>query len=159
MYQIYPMTREAAREIQKWVYEKPYSLYCFSGDDEELDELMSGSYVSVWNDNHLVGYFCFGEPAKVPAGIKEGVYEENHIDIGLGMHPTETGKGKGLTFLQAGLDYAIRAHLASSFRLTVASFNQRARKVYEREGFGYIQSFVNHTGERPIPFDVMVKMN
>ncbi|WP_240687965.1 GNAT family N-acetyltransferase [Pseudalkalibacillus hwajinpoensis] len=157
MYHIQPMTLESAREIQTWTYPEPYSLYTFSKNHEVLEELMDGSYVSVWNGEKLFGYFCFGKSARVPAGHEVGVYEEDLLDIGLGIDPVETGKGNGKLFLRAGLHYATAQLGEKDFRLTVASFNERARKVYEREGFKFNQTFVNRTKISEVPFDVMIK--
>ncbi|WP_394172805.1 GNAT family N-acetyltransferase [Guptibacillus hwajinpoensis] len=157
MYHIQPMTLETAKEIQTWTYQEPYSLYSFSEDNEVLEELMDGSYVSVWNEEKLFGYFCFGQSARVPSGVNAGVYEEDRLDIGLGIRPNETGKGNGRLFLQTGLHYAAERFGAKDFRLTVASFNDRARKVYEREGFKSHRSFVNRTTSSEVPFEVMIR--
>lgn len=151
---IHPMTLEKAREIQTWTYDEPYSLYSFTGDQEELLEFMNGSYFCVIdNKRNLTGYFCYGESAQVPAGHQVDAYEENFIDIGLGLHPNQTGKGTGLAFLKVGLAYAIENNGFSNIRLTVASFNRRAIKVYERAGFTYEKSFTNDSTN----FNIMIK--
>lgn len=157
MYRIQPMTLETAKRIQTWTYKEPYSLYSFSEDNEVLEELMDGSYVAVWNEEKLFGYFCFGNSARVPSGVGAGVYEEDLLDIGLGIAPKETGKGKGKLFLRTGLHYAREQFGEQDIRLTVAAFNERARKVYEREGFIRYRSFVNKTKMSEVPFDVMIK--
>ncbi|WP_286170517.1 GNAT family N-acetyltransferase [Bacillus sp. NTK071] len=157
MYHIQPMTLETAKEIQTWTYTEPYSLYSFSEDEEVLEELMDGSYVSVWNGRKLFGYFCFGKSARVPSGHDAGVYEEDLLDIGLGIHPDEIGKGNGKLFLRTGLQYVIEQFGEKDIRLSVASFNIRARKVYEREGFVVYHSFVNRTQSSKVPFEVMIK--
>lgn len=157
MYRIQPMTLETAKEIQTWTYKEPYSLYSFSEDNEVLEELMDGSYVAVWNEKDLFGYFCVGKSARVPSGVDAGVYEEDLLDIGLGIRPNETGKGNGKQFLRTILRYAAEQFGEKGFRLTVASFNERARKVYEREGFKRNRSFVNRTKRSEVSFEVMIK--
>ncbi|WLR59437.1 GNAT family N-acetyltransferase [Guptibacillus hwajinpoensis] len=150
------MTLEKAREIQTWTYDEPYSLYSFTGDQEELLELMNGSYFYVIDDKrNLIGYFCYGESGQVPAGHQVDAYEENFIDIGLGLHPNQTGKGTGLAFLKVGLAYAIEKYGFSDLRLTVASFNRRAIKVYERAGFTFEKSFAKGSTN----FNIMIKRN
>lgn len=153
---IHSMTLEKAREIQTWTYDEPYSLYSFTGDQEELLELMNGSYFYVIDDKrNLIGYFCYGESGQVPAGHQVDAYEENFIDIGLGLHPNQTGKGTGLAFLKVGLAYAIEKYGFSDLRLTVASFNRRAIKVYERAGFTFEKSFAKGSTN----FNIMIKRN
>lgn len=104
-------------------------------DAEALAELLNGSFHAVFLFNNLVGYFCYGESAQVPAGRAQGLYPEGWVDIGLAMRPDLTGRGKGLRFFRAGLAHTVRLFPGISQRLTVATFNQRAKKVYERAGF------------------------
>ncbi len=151
---IHSMTLEKAYEILTWTYDEPYSLYSFTGDQEEFLEFMNGSYFYVIDDKrNLIGYFCFGESAQVPAGHQVNAYEENFIDIGLGLHPNKAGQGTGLAFLKVGLAYAIEINGFSNVRLTVASFNRRAIKVYERAGFTYEKSFTKGSTN----FNIMIK--
>lgn len=125
-----------AREISRWRYEKPYAMY--DGNPASIPSLLDErfAYHSV-HDEHdeLVGYFCFGEDARIPEGRRLGLYEETALDIGLGMRPDLTGKGLGLGFVLAGLRFAGNRFPAPAFRLTVAAFNQRAIRVYEKAGF------------------------
>jgi len=140
MYRSEEMTRKLASEIVKWKYEKPYDLYNYDVDD--IEELMSGSYHGILNENHtLVGYFCTGKEAQVPAGSLLRAYDDfSFIDIGLGMRPDLTGKGKGHAFLSFIISQVGLANL----RLTVATFNKRAIKLYEKVGFVQIgDSFTN----------------
>lgn len=154
---IQQMTEETAKRIQTWQYEEPYSLYSLKGDPDVFFELMNGSYVSVTENDELIGYFCFGESAQVPAGHNVNAYSNPMLDLGLGIHPMDTGKGKGLGFVQAGLNYAYDTYGPQNVRLSVASFNKRAKKVYERAGFSYVQSFTKTNPSGTTIFDVMVK--
>ncbi|MCA0989883.1 GNAT family N-acetyltransferase [Pseudalkalibacillus hwajinpoensis] len=154
---IEPMTEDTAKKIQTWQYDEPYSLYNLNGDSEVLSELLNGSYFLVTENNKLIGYFCFGKSAQVPAGYKENAYADSFLDFGLGLHPMYTGNGKGLRFVQAGLAYAYEKYSGKSVRLTVASFNKRAKIVYERAGFTYEQSFLKVSDSGSTTFEVMVK--
>ncbi len=155
---IEPMTLDVAKVIQQWTYEEPYSLYSFGEEDNVISEFMNGSYYYVMDKKEkLIGYFCFGKSAQVPAGYKVNAYEDHLLDIGLGMSPDETGKGKGKIFLQEGVDFGTKKYKMIGCRLTVAAFNKRAKKVYEREGFEYQQTFVNATDRSKISFEVMVR--
>jgi len=109
-----------------------------------LDERFA--YHSV-RDEHdeLVGYFCFGEDARIPEGRVLGLYDETVLDIGLGMRPDLTGRGLGPEFVLAGLHFAEERFSTSSFRLTVASFNVRAVRVYEKVGFEVSTTFGSST--------------
>lgn len=140
---IKPMNYEQAKQISKWIYKEPYSIYSMVESDECINELLDGSYFSVFDEKYeLVGYYCFGDSAKVPAGNQYGVYDfKNIIDIGLGIKPNLCGQGIGYDFLKAGLDFAKNKFSVRKFRLTVAAFNERAIKVYAKLGFKKINSF------------------
>lgn len=119
--------------------------------DDCIGELLNGTYFSVSDrENNLIGYYCFGESAQVPVGNQFGVYDCKDItDIGLGIKPNLCGQGLGLKFFSSGLDFARNNLSAKWFRLTVAAFNQRAIKVYERAGFEKVNSFqrITDTGK------------
>lgn len=154
---IQPMTEADAKKIQTWQYKEPYSIYSLNDDPEVLTELMDGSYFSVTEKNELIGYFCFGKSAQVPNGNEGNAYVAPLLDLGLGLHPKHTGSGKGLRFVQAGLAYAWEKYGKKNVRLTVASFNIRAKIVYERAGFTYEQSFLKMADGSSTTFEVMVK--
>ena len=70
----------------------------------------------------LVGFFNF-----VPEG--------HEVRLGLGMRPDLTGRGLAQPFIEAGLEYARREWRPRTFRLWVASWNERALRAYRRAGF------------------------
>ena len=57
------------------------------------------------------------------------------LDYGLGLRPDLVGRGLGLDFFRAGLEFARERYRPRLIRLHVAAFNERAIKVYERAGF------------------------
>ena len=136
------MTEECASTISQWKYGGIYSFYDHREDD--VSGYMSGTYFAC-KDTHgdLIGYFCFGEDARIPT-IEKDVYDEGFLDIGLGLRPDLCGKKIGLSFLNCGLDYAKKSFGTINFRLSVAIFNERAVKVYKRAGF-YIEHEVTNS--------------
>ena len=127
------MTEEYARIISGWKYGGIYSIYDES--EENIDDFMNGSHFAyVDADQELIGYFCFGEDARIST-VEQNVYDDDFIDIGLGLAPDLCGGGLGLAVFNKGLQHARDLYDANNFRLTVATFNERAIKVYERAGF------------------------
>jgi RimJ/RimL family protein N-acetyltransferase len=132
---ILQMTKDFALDISNWTYEAPYSIYSFQNDDETISELLKGDYYAYINlQNELIGYFCFGKPAQIPT-VQPEAYAEDALDIGLGIKPTLCGKGLGLKFLNAGIEFAENNFKPNKYRLTVASFNKRAIHLYGKAGF------------------------
>jgi len=138
-----PITRADAQAISGWRYDGPYSVY--NGNPASVASLLEPRYLyhSVQDDQgNLVGYFCFGEDARVSAGKRLGLYDrETALDVGLGMRPDLTGQGLGEKFVASGLRFAQSAYSPPAFRLTVATFNRRAIRVYERAGFDPVETF------------------
>ena len=129
------LTEGEARAIAAWRYPGEYAMYNFSPEDS-LDELVDGSCFGAYSGRgELAGFFQFGRGARIPARERD-VYPEGPLDVGLGLRPDLCGKGLGERFLLAGLEYARAGLGAESFRLSVAAWNLRARKVYARCGFG-----------------------
>jgi ribosomal-protein-alanine N-acetyltransferase len=134
-----------ARVIASWHYEPPYSFYDWTADEDDLGELLSeeardGKYFSAFGpQGELVGFFGFG---------KEG----DSVVVGLGLRPDLTGRALGLGFLEQGLDFARENFGARLFSLSVATFNERAIRVYERAGFERRRTFDHETNGGTHPF-------
>ena len=147
-----PITRADAQAVSRWRYDGPYSVY--NGSPDAVPSLLEPRYLyhSVRDElGELVGYFCFGEDARVSAGRTSGLYDrEDALDVGLGMRPDLTGRGLGEEFVRAGLQFAEGNYSPPAFRLTVATFNQRAISVYEQAGFKRVETFgaIRLNGER-----------
>jgi len=78
--------------------------------------------------------------------------------IGLGLRPDLTGRGLGLAFVGAGMDFARQSFSPGRFLLSVALFNQRARRVYEKAGFELIRAHVVETNGGQHEFIDMVRL-
>jgi ribosomal-protein-alanine N-acetyltransferase len=131
------LTQEEAEAIAEWHYPEPYSFYDWTADPDDLRELLEQElrgdvYWAVKNEDELVGYFS----CKPKGGT---------VEIGLGLRPDLTGRGLGAGFLAAGLDFARTRFSPERFTLAVATFNERAIKVYERAGFGRDRVYMHTT--------------
>lgn len=121
------MTQADAEVVAAWHYEPPYDFYDFEADPEDHEEILDpdrrrGDYHAVDLDDELAGFFSF----KVHG---------DELELGLGLRPDLAGRALGLEFVEAGMEFARTAFGPRSFWLDVATWNDRARKVYERAGF------------------------
>jgi ribosomal-protein-alanine N-acetyltransferase len=136
---IVPMLKRHEWEIAKWRYEGAYAFYNrtdnFDEPAGEADEYAeSGCFACLDEHGGLTGSFHYGADARIPTAENYD-YTDDYLDFGLGMRPDLCGRGLGLDFVRLGLDFARETYGAEKFRLSVAAFNQRAIKVYERAGF------------------------
>ncbi|MCL2421717.1 MAG: GNAT family N-acetyltransferase [Defluviitaleaceae bacterium] len=139
---IIPMIEEYAHQISQWKYDGIFSFY--NPSQEDSDELMDGTYfVCIDQNEMLIGNYCFGKNARIPT-VEENVYDDGFLDIGLGLKPDLCGKGYGLSFFIDGLKFAQKTFNTNDFRLSVATFNERAIKVYKKAGF-YIEHEVTNS--------------
>lgn len=131
-----PMTRAIAAEILNWRYPYPYDFYNNELAEDSMAEMLDGTYRAVQDDRDgLFGFYCTGPSAQVPAGRGVGVYPSGFIDFGLGIEPAATGQGKGSEFFGFVRREIHAAHPEQPLRLTVATFNKRAIRLYENFGF------------------------
>ena len=125
---ITPMHQSEALEIAvRWKYDGEYAFYDMTADPEDYEEIVTPEkrgdrYFSVFSGDELIGFFC---------AEREGA----DIEIGLGLRPDLTGQGRGGAFLEEVLRFVRENYSFEKIRMEVASFNQRAIKVYERAGF------------------------
>ena len=147
-YRFRPMGDEEAREISGWRYDPPYDFYDWTSDPDDLEELLDperrkDAYFSAFDEGGaLVGFFQFE-------------VESETVDVGLGMRPDLTGAGRGLDYLLAGLEFARGRYAPARFTLSVATFNARAIRVYERTGFRRENVYRHQTNGGEFPFLAM----
>jgi ribosomal-protein-alanine N-acetyltransferase len=128
-----PMNEEDAHAIAAWHYEVPYDVYDMASDPDDLAELLDPERRQDYNavlpkdGEKLVGFFCFGVEVRGPDG---DYADDGALDVGLGLRLDLTCRGLGLKFLLAGLEFARRRFSPDSFHLYVATFNERAIRVY-----------------------------
>ena len=134
-----PMSQVDAEAIAEWHYPEPFSFYDWTADPNDLAELLDptargdGYFAGEDEDGRLIGFFHF----KTPHGPR--------LEIGLGLHPEQTGQGLGKSFVEAGLDFGRERFAPRAFTLSVVSFNRRAISVYERVGFSAVRVFSHWT--------------
>jgi ribosomal-protein-alanine N-acetyltransferase len=152
-----PLSAEDAHAICSWQYEEPYAVYNMGADpdevnvEEEILDRRSPHYAVRDESGALIGYFGFGSSSEVWDNPEPHLYSEGRtVTVGLGMRPDLTGKGLGLAFTKAGLDFARREFQPDSLRLYVLPFNERAIRVYERAGFQRTGRYMqrNNYGDR-----------
>lgn len=149
-YTFQKMTEEQAAHIAySWHYGGKYAFYNMEADEEDLAEFLNSemrgdSYFTVMDKGKLVGFFSF---CKV---------NNDMIDMGLGMKPSLTGNGKGLSFVKAGMMFSMRKYNPKFITLSVAAFNKRAIKVYKEAGFEVIGTLVQKTNGSQFEFIKMM---
>ena len=137
------MDETSARDISSWRYEAPYDIYDPAPDGvvEPVVQCFldpQNAYHTITDEHgELCAYCCFGPDARVPGGD----YRTDALDVGMGLRPDLTGQGRGSVYVSAVLDFARRAFAPAAFRVTVAAFNQRALRVWEKVGFQRVQTF------------------
>ncbi len=155
---IQPVTPADAAAIACWRYSPPYEMYSFAPEDADWLLRPELHYHAAFDKHHeLIGYFCFGKDARIPAALESGLYaDERLLDIGLGMRPDRNGQGLGPAFLSAGLEFGQRTFSPDGFRLAVAAWNSRAVRLYERTGFSATGAFT--VQESGMSFLVMTRL-
>jgi [ribosomal protein S18]-alanine N-acetyltransferase len=116
---IRPASPATLRAIETWRYEPPYDFY-----DGDVEPVLNPErfYEALGEDGSLVGFYYFEEKGDC-------------LEIGLGLRPDLVGRGLGLEFFRAGVEFGRRRFRPEQVILAVAAFNDRARIVYERAGF------------------------
>lgn len=150
MYKIEKMTQDIALHIaDDWKYTDEYSFYDMTEDPEKYAEIVSedlrgNRYYSVFENDRLIGYFCFYE-------------EDEFVKIGLGLRPDLTGQGKGIEFFNLITEFIVNKTNNKRIRLRVAKINKRAIKVYKKAGFYEVSNKKVNTNGEIYDFVIMEK--
>ncbi len=139
-----PLDEPAAREMMRWRYPAPYNIYDLAVPEAETEEMVrflldpANNYYRIDDDQgEMVAFCCFGRDAQVPGGD----YARSALDIGLGVRPDLTGQGRGSSFAGEVIEFGKRTYNPERLRVTIAAFNNRAQRVWEKAGFKRVQTF------------------
>lgn len=137
-----PAEKKHARIFVNWQYEHPYEAYNCPpeevGDAVQYNVDPANNVYAMFDQNEeLVGYCSYGKDAQVPGGD----YSEDALDVGLMIKPELTGQGMGSTFANRVMQNGIDRYAPKKLRVTIAAFNKRAIRVWEKNGFQQTQSF------------------
>jgi RimJ/RimL family protein N-acetyltransferase len=140
----------SARAILGWRYDAPYDIYNLPSDEVEsvVQHMMDpqNAYSSITDEQgELTAYCCFGREGQVPGGG----YSRDALDIGMGVRPELTGRGLGHEFVDSVLDFAGTTFAPCAYRVTVAEFNKRAIRVWEKAEFQRVDRFQREHDKRP----------
>ena len=152
-----PLDENSAQTILNWQYEPPYDIYNLASPDPEstLRYLLDpqNAFYSVYGQHGDLDAFCsFGPDGQVSGGD----YSTPALDIGLGVRPDLTGQGHGIEFVSAVINFAKRTYSPNQLRVTIAAFNRRAQRVWEKAGFQVVHKFQG--GWTNMDFVTMIKI-
>jgi RimJ/RimL family protein N-acetyltransferase len=153
---VMPLTEEQIRTFVAWQYSGAYAMYNMSTEDMEtqvrfFSDPENGYYAITDGQGELLGFCNFGADARVPGGQ----YMAEAIDIGMGMRPDLTGKGRGAQYAQAVFDFASSHYRERQQRVTIAEFNLRAQRLCRNFGFSQQSRFIRESDGKP--FIIMVR--
>lgn len=138
-----PINRDDVSFITGWRYESPWDFYHTDHPPSEVDfayylDRRLAFYIVTREDDPLPIAFCsFGDDGQVAGGD----YHAVALDIGMGIRPDLTGQGLGTKLVPAVCDFADRTFAASTLRVSIAAFNERALKVWRKAGFEEVSRF------------------
>ncbi len=141
---IVPMTSAYAADIVTWRYPAPYDCYDMTGASPAFLVSEESGFCALTDGEELIGFRSFGEDGRVPGWN----YDSSALDTGGGLRPDLTGKGLGREAIGTGLAFGRREFAPAAFRVTVASFNERALRVVRSLDFVLCGSFLASTNGR-----------
>jgi [ribosomal protein S18]-alanine N-acetyltransferase len=145
------MSAAYAAQIVTWRYPAPYDCYDMTGASAAFIASAESGFYALTDLDELIGFRSFGADGRVPGGD----YDDSALDTGGGLRPDLTGKGLGREAISTGLEFGRREFAPAAFRVTVASFNERALRVIRGLGFRQVGSFAATTDGRR--FEILVR--
>lgn len=145
-----PLTAVDLPHLLTWQYEPPYDIYSLGNGRVDTAALAEAS------EYFLDPVYCFYSIINVTTGelaavvsygldgqVSGGDYSEEAVDIGMAVRPDLTGRGLGSEFAGVSILFARQTFRPARLRVTIADFNLRARRVWEKHRFQPVQSFIS----------------
>jgi [ribosomal protein S18]-alanine N-acetyltransferase len=141
-FKLFALTQARAQEIVRWRYQNPYDFYDIAVEraEQAVNDLLepNNNCFEILDASGIFFWYCsFGPDGQVLGGD----YSVSALDVGMGIDPARTGQGSGRAVAKAVLEFAQHKFSPIRFRVTIATFNQRAIRVWQGLGFEPIHSF------------------
>lgn len=127
------LTEEFAKQICNWCYEAPYDFYNLPSWEEMCqeryalcDSVKRQRFIGYLNEQDQLG------------GFVNLLNEDEHVFFGIGVHPDYCSKGIGQQIIALAKLECIRRYGQKPLYLEVRTWNKRAIRCYEAQGFKII---------------------
>ncbi len=127
-------TEELAKEITTWRYEEEYEIYNLPSWDEIINKQIS--LCKKEKRKNFIGYL---NEEKNLIGFVNLVDEGDSVFLGIGVKPEYCGVGIGKQIIKMALDECSKRYENKPIILEVRSWNKRAIKCYESQGFKIVK--------------------
>lgn len=121
-------TESDARIFVTWKYDGIYSFYNNDKTEAKKEWIETiyndESAYTILNGTEVIGNCCF-----------EYDEDEKEYEFGIQMRPDLTGKGNGVHYVSAAIEFGRNTYGFNTLVLLVADFNKRAYKLYSNLGF------------------------
>ncbi|MEM8809231.1 MAG: GNAT family N-acetyltransferase [Cyanobacteria bacterium P01_G01_bin.38] len=136
------LKKRHALAILSWRYPAPYDVYNFAPETHQADlryliDPKNAFFAILNRQGELEGYCSFGADGQVPGGN----YSAQALDLGMGIRPDLVGQGRGKAYVLAVARYGTQRYQTRQLRVTIAAFNQRAQRVWQKLGFEPVETF------------------
>lgn len=126
-------TEELAKEITTWKYEGDYSIYNLPSWDEIIKK-----QISLCKKEKRENFIGYADSKNNLVGFVNLLDEGESIFFGIGVKPEYCGIGIGKQIISMALDECKRRYPSKPIILEVRSWNKRAIRCYESQGFKVI---------------------
>lgn len=133
------MARDA-REVCSWRYPAPYDIY----NEPDWDEVVRLGW-EMADPAARREEFRSLKADGVLAGFVHLHRQADCVMLGMGLRPDLCGLGLGAHAMALALAEAARRYPGVPLRLEVRTFNDRARKCYEKAGFSAVDRYTRAT--------------
>lgn len=129
-----------AREVCTWRYPPPYNIY----NEPEWDEVVRLGWELTDARTRRAEFLALRADGRL-AGFLHLKQQDDCVMLGVGLRPDLCGLGLGAQAMALADAEAGKRYCGLSLRLEVRTFNDRARKCYEKAGFRTVDRYTRRT--------------
>lgn len=133
-------TEEHVIEITNWKYEGEYSIYNLPSWNE-----IKKNNLSLAKEDKRKNFISFIDDNKELIGFINLLDKGSSVFFGIGIKPDYCGMGIGKEIISLGLEECRNKYSTKPVVLEVRTWNKRAVKCYESQGFKIVETKIQKT--------------